>query len=62
MALPPGYLTILNVARALGWTEFKLSREEAVELERRMRASGWVIVPKWMVSDTRPAGVVLEHD
>jgi hypothetical protein len=61
MALPPGYLIILEAAYALGLRQMGFSRNDAIELETYLIAHGWVVVPAWQAM-APPAGVVVEDD
>jgi hypothetical protein len=61
MALPPGYLIILEAASALGLRQRGFSRNDAIEIETYLNAHGWSVVPAWMAVDP-PAGVVVEDD
>jgi hypothetical protein len=50
MALPPGYLAILDAAEKMS---IKLTKDEAYFLERVMKDDGWVIVAHWQVDESK---------
>jgi hypothetical protein len=49
MALPPGYLALLEAARACGVAPF--SRDDAIRVEDYLKVRGWVIVADWLVDN-----------
>lgn len=60
MALPPGYLAILDAAEKMS---IHLTKDEAYFLERMMQDNGWVIVAHWQVDETkRHPGLIVEHE
>jgi hypothetical protein len=57
MALPPGWIVIYEAALHFG---LDIKRDEAMQIEQRLKKHGWEIVPNYAVDESKIFTKIIE--